>query len=103
MSYVIYNIIVHPCIYQPLPCDHHKIISFQHTLSVITRSKRPSLFPFDCCKADHNGLNILLLNTGGYVYECFSDVESVWRFIKNSIMEGMNMYRIAGKVGGGKV
>ena len=85
---MIYNVIIYPCIYQPLPSDYH-IISFRLTLSVNATSKRPSLFSFDYYKAD---LNIPVLNIGCYVCECFSDVESVWRFIKNSIMEGMNMY-----------
>ena len=73
---LIYNVIIHPCDYQPIPSDHH-IISFQLTLSDNVTFKTLPQFIFNCCKADYNGLNDFLLNSDYSVCEHFSDVESV--------------------------
>ena len=85
---LIHNVTVHPQSYQPISSDHH-IISFQFsTLANATPYCSPQLV-FD---ADYNGLNNFLSNIDFSICEWLFDIESIWSFIKNSIIDGMNIY-----------
>ena len=82
---------VHPYDYQPIPSDHC-IISFSVTCTSVTKHipKNTSQFVYDYSKADYNGLNNFLSSIDFSVCEQFTDIESIWSFIKDSILDGIN-------------
>ena len=83
--------VVHPHNYQPLSSDHY-IISFQLTIPAkATLNHSPSLV-FDFNKADYNGLNNFLSTIDYSVCERLPDVNSIWSFIRNNILDGMNTF-----------
>ena len=52
--------------------------------------KHFSVCLYDYSKADYNGLNNFLSSIDFSVCEQFTDIESIWSFIKDSILDGIN-------------
>ena len=93
---LIYDVTAHLYNYQPIPSDHC-IISFSITCSYICHQ---ATYP---CKTEHfsvmwvclwlfyNGLNNNFLSSIDFsVCEQFTDIESIWSIIKDSILDGIN-------------
>ena len=83
--------VVHPHNYQPLSSDHY-IISFQLTIPAKATLNHSPSFIFDFNKADYNSLNNFLSTIDYFVCERLPDVNSIWSFIRNNILDGMNTY-----------
>ena len=88
---LIYDVTVHPYDYQPIPSDHC-IISFSVTCKSVTKHipKNTSQFVYDYSKADYNGLNNFLSSIDFSVCKQFTDIESIWSFVKDSILDRIN-------------
>ena len=74
-----------------LPSDHY-IISFNIDLTSPSVKHHGSTFVFDYNNADYEGLCDYLLDSDFSVCLLSESIEQVWSFIKNTILEAMNLF-----------
>jgi len=89
---IIQNLNIHPQHYKPIPTDHF-VITFTILLPVDhVTSSSPTQVIFDYSKANYPELINFLSTIDFSICENLSGVDSMWHFIKSSILEGIHLF-----------
>ena len=89
---IIDNLNVHPQHFEPIPTDH-SVISLTILLPMEhINSPNTTQVIFDYSKANYPGLINFLSHFGFSICEHLPDIDSIWLFIKNSIIRGMHIF-----------